>query len=104
MVLKTSRTLLTCTLLGSSFLLGAGPASAQKYNNFPSSSDHTAATDKTSSHGLLMLGAGVAPYHMGTDKYSAIPIIAGSYRSGNKRFTTRGLGVDINLPPQLRLS
>lgn len=86
---KFSSPLLACSLL-----LTAVPVFADTHQT----------SANQSSYGLLVLGAGIAPHHMGTDKYKTVPILVGSYRNGNKRYTTRGLGVDINLNAEQRLS
>lgn len=93
MTAKFSSPVLACTLFTGSLLLTAAPSFA----------DNRHATNN-SSYGLLVLGAAIAPHHMGTDKYKTVPMVVGSYRSGNKRYTSRGLGVDINLNAEQRFS
>lgn len=104
MNLKTSRPLLASTLFSGSLLLCAAPALAQNSSLSSADTQHSTGTDRAANYGLLVLGAGIAPHHMGTDKYTSIPILVGSYRSGNRRYTSRGFGVDINLNVEQRFS
>ncbi len=104
MLLKSSGPFLACSLFAGAILLSAAPAWAQKYAVYSADTQPSSGADGSSNYGLLVLGAGIAPHHMGTNKYTSIPFLAGSYRSDNRRYTTRGLGVDINLNAGQRFS
>lgn len=104
MAQKTSKSIFSFILLSFCLFVIGNNATAQNRNTISADQVSSSSTDASPSHGLLILGAGAAPYYMGTDKYTPIPFIAGSYRKGSTRYTSRGLGVDINLNAGHRLA
>lgn len=88
----------------SSAIFSSNYALAQKTNTLPTEQVAPTKAKDPTRFGFLVLGIGAAPYFKGTDKYTAIPFIAGSYRTGSTHITSRGLGADINLNANQRFA